>query len=86
MNKTEPRALVFWDTQDPGNPGWAYRLYDADGQETDSGPICYDMPRDSPDGEVIAQAADDLHIQTFDVDLWRGDDRPRHSTEGVTPQ
>jgi len=59
---------VFWDT-DPGNTGWAYRTRTGDHEE--SGPICDDLPHDTPPGRVLMTAAAELGIDPSTVAVIR---------------
>ena len=48
------RISIYWDTQDPANPGWAWRLY-ADQVELESGPL--EAPADATPGALVAAFA-----------------------------
>lgn len=52
-------ACIFWDDQDPRDPGWAYRYEDEHGER--SGPIASDEPRIGADiGVLLDDAGSDL--------------------------
>lgn len=54
MATRQPTEIkVYWDEQDPQNPGWAQRVLYDDGHE-EGGP--YDGPNDAADGHELAAA------------------------------
>lgn len=73
MSDQISRVLVYWDSTDPQNEGWAYRV-SADHGDIASGALKdqYDLPTDA-DGTALQEAvvqvayAHDLEIETGDV-------------------
>ena len=79
-------AHVYYDTQDPNNTGWAYRLY-RDGSEVESGECCDELDDDATLPEIAESAAlqlceDEIEITVYQHERpalrWRGADDWRH--------
>ena len=73
MSRQPTEITIYWDSQDPWNEGWAFRLCDESG-DIGSGPIDCGGPDDDLD-DVIDGAMHEL-----DIDLTH-DDFARDPTE-----
>lgn len=63
MNQT---TSIYYDTQDPQNPGWAWR------HGGSSGPVDGDLGEDASLDEVLDQACgSDVPLELADPSLWR---------------
>jgi len=80
MSTHATEISIYWDTADPQNEGWAYRMHDHTGAMADSGP--YDIIPDLPDEASDAQLAEavvalaygeGITIATSDVATSRDD-------------
>lgn len=51
----KPKMSLYWDTQDPRNEGWAWRI-----EGGASGPVDGDLPSDASLEDVLAAAGSDV--------------------------
>lgn len=70
MTRTAEYAVLFWDTTDPQNTGWAYNVV-LDGEHT-SGGFDTDLDESADFGEVYALLqAEWMGVPLPDADEWR---------------
>lgn len=77
--RTATECKIYWDTQDPANEGWAYRVLFSDGHE-ESGAWEWDLPRQATIGQL--QDAVVTLAYEHDIAIAAGDVAGDESVDG----